>query len=154
MPRHASRRPLLLLIAAPLALVLASVGCSTARTPPATAAAENPDARLPIASVMQRLEDGKLLLDISVTNPHGETVHGVRVLYRILVNTDPDSKEIARTQREFALELAPGDEQTVTLALPPQAGERGAFGTFLHVFAGRLGERVMPLPAQWQSEAP
>jgi len=129
-------------------------GCAAQATPPKTGDPERTQfGRLDLAGVNQRLEDNSMHLDVTVANPFAEAVSGVRVLYRILVTPDPDTKEITRSQEVFETTLEPGEKKTVTLTLPPQAGQRGNFGTFLHAYAVRRGSEALPLPPKWRADS-
>ncbi len=130
--------------------LLAMLGCSAARP----AAAPQPD--LPLAAngqlrlvrVTTALEGTERVLSVTVANPYAEPVVGVRLIYRVLTTRDPESPEIARNQDEIAATLAPGQEGSFELRLPPEAGQAG-FGSFLQVFAAKLGEADMTPPPFW-----
>ncbi len=108
--------------------------------------------RLDLVSARQRMDGDKMQLHVTVKNSFAEPVTGVRLLYRLLVNKEPDSPEIVRSQVESDAVLAPGAEATVDIELPPQAGQRGGFGSFLQAFAVRRGGQVQPLPPYWRTD--
>lgn len=148
------RRSTIILAVSILILAGASASCSATRSPSAKATARGAaveQGALQLVSVAQRIEDNRIHLDVTVGNPHAEAASGVRLLYRILVSNDPESLEIARSQEEVAVEIAAGAQATVSMLLPPQAGQRGGFGTFLHAHAIRLGTKTLPLPPNWRA---
>lgn len=108
--------------------------------------------RLELVSARQRMVDDKMQLHVTVKNAFSEPVTGVRVLYRLLVNKEPDSPEIVRSQVESDAVVAPGAEAAVDIELPPQAGQRSGFGSFLQAFAVKRGGKALPLPPYWRTE--
>lgn len=130
--------------------LLAMLGCSAARP----AAAPQPDlplaahGQLRLVGVTTALEGADRVLSVTVANPYEKPVVGVRLIYRVLSTRDPESAEIARNQDEIAATIEPGQQASFELSLPPEAGQAG-FGSFLHVFAAKLGEEDMPPPPFW-----
>lgn len=140
---------------ASILLALSLLLCACAAQRPATPDADplvDEYGRLDLVSAKQRLEGDRMQLRVTVRNSFAEPVTGIRVLYRLLVNKEPDSPEIVRTQVESDEVLAPGAEANLDLDLPPQAGQRSGFGSFLQAFAQKRGGKVLPLPPHWRSE--
>lgn len=137
-----------------LILSLLTTGCAAGRQAGSPAAGlADPTGKLEIVKASQRIEGDQLHLAVTVRNPFPETVTGVRVLFQLRVSRDPESAEIVRAQEESDDVLAAGAETVLQLPLPRQAGQRGGFGSFLNVYARRIGATEVPLPPDWRSDA-
>lgn len=134
-------------------LGLLAGGCAAAKPAPApsTGLPLEANGQLALVRAVTQLSSDGTTLALTLKNPYLEPVHGVRVVYRVLVSREADAAEVARTQSSFSDTIEPGKEATVSISLPPQAGQAG-FGTFVHAFAMRRGDRDMTPPPFWRTE--
>lgn len=137
-----------------LMLSLVTTGCAAGHRAAAPAGGPGePTGKLEIVKASQRIEGDQLHLAVTVRNPFPETATGLRVLFQLRVSRDPESAEVVRAQEETDDVLAPGAEAVLQLPLPRQAGQRGSFGSFLHVYARRVGAADVPPPPDWRADA-
>jgi hypothetical protein len=122
-----------------------------AASPPGTAS-ENPTEALALeVAVTDQTTSGRVMaLRAMVTNPHAETVEGVRVQLVFLAPGEDEMKVLEMQQTEMASTIRPGGSAPLSWDVDSLYLGTGVGRFALAAYPKRLGDRDLPPPDNWK----
>lgn len=135
-------------------LALALAGCAGATKPTLPVGLGCPDHGEPLrvevtAPLYSR--GNTMMISVAITNRYAQPVSGIRYVSGYFDGrTDPTAREVARVERQLAIELAPGETRAVDLV----AGESVVVGGRTRCFSVRavpvtLGDHQLSAAEAW-----